>query len=169
MPVEPTGPEGLPYKNLRDLLSESATFQAWVGAANATEALARIHYHGFKAPLTKTRPYALVAPATFDSFHWEKTAGGASNHYSVSGRLVMTLAQDVDSEQDVDDQRTTFMNTTGPIIADVSRLSAVDDRLDMFMGDRPETAILTGKNDNQDKPIMVDSVYEIEFRGTVME
>lgn len=169
MPVEPTGVEGIPYKKLRDMISESAAFRTWVGAANVTEALDRIHYHGFKAPVTKLRPYALVGPSTVDGFSGRKIAGGSKNTYGVIYRLLMNLAEDVDNEQDVNDQRTTFFNTTGAIFVEVMALAGADEWLDIEGWDRPEGGMLTGKNDRQDHPVMIDSLYEFEFSGQALE
>ena len=41
MPVTPTGPVSLPLENLRVLLANCASWQSWVGAANATDAYVR--------------------------------------------------------------------------------------------------------------------------------
>lgn len=42
--VSPTGPLGLPFPRLAELLAASATYQTAVGAANAAEALETIQY-----------------------------------------------------------------------------------------------------------------------------
>lgn len=165
MAVVPTGIEGLPLKFLRELLAESATFQSWVGVGDASAALARIHYVGFSDPGSKTRPYAIVDVGVEDGFSLTKNAGGSSNSFGVGGILSMELIESVDTGQDIADQVVTFINTTGAIIREMSLLAGSDGFLDFMEVMRVLGPLESGKNDRQDLPESIDSLYAFRFAG----
>lgn len=60
MAVAFTGREGLLLEQARDLLAQSATFQAWVGAEAAAEAEASIALHQYEFTATDPRPFAWI-------------------------------------------------------------------------------------------------------------
>jgi hypothetical protein len=82
--------------NLRNALAASSAFQAWVGAADAAEALERIHLSALPLPppqkgeyteaeLASVLPCAIVHTVAFSAIHdatgsaWEYTHGGSIN------------------------------------------------------------------------------------------
>ena len=166
MAVVPTGNESLPLKALRELLSLSSAFRTWVGVANPTEALARIHYIGFDDPGSKTRPYAIVSFAIDAGWQLDKNAGGSVNNYGVGGLVVMELLMSVDTGQAIDEQVLTFANTTGAIITDMSKLSGSGALFDFSEVQRVEGPLLSWKDDKQDLPEGIDSLYAFRFTGS---
>jgi len=112
MPVTPTGPEAAPLAGLETMISESATFQAWVGAASATLAKASIHWVE-EDEGNLTRPYALI---DFADSNVDTISGvGLNNTYTTGGAFFVMFEWDVTAGLDWRDAFITFLNTMGAI------------------------------------------------------
>ena len=107
-----------PIKHLEALVASSETFQAWVGADNATDALARIYVVG-EDSANVTRPFAVVSWG--DEFGANKVAGGAKDHYKYDGSLWLRFESDV-SDDDADsheDAGRSHLGTVGDIVGEM--------------------------------------------------
>lgn len=163
MPVAPTGVEALPMLHLARLLAESGTFQSWVGAANSSQALLRIHYVGFDDPGDRPLPYAVIYPAEEEGWHEEKVAGGAGDVFQDGGRLVMWLLGNTNSELSNDDNYMTFLNMTGAIRAEMKALSGSDDWMSHIRIAREVGPSFSAKNDRPDLAEEIESIYVIDY------
>jgi hypothetical protein len=119
MTVTATGVISVPLSALRTMVSQSATFQTWVGAANAAAALASIHMVGL-AEADVARPFALVTLGD----NWRRTYAG-TNRFTMNGELFLVLEGEVDAANvdDFADAEFEFTNTVGGIIEDLEALS----------------------------------------------
>lgn len=128
MPTAPAGPLSLPLKYLRDQLAACSTFQTWVGALNATEALDSIFY---VATSTLTLPLAVVDWGR--SGRLDAEAGGTRTQFDQDGELTLLLRAGVTSS--ADDQQgeegIVFMNTVGNVLAELLQLAGVAAYLDL--------------------------------------
>lgn len=96
----PGGDIGLPLKYLGDLLANAAAWQTWTGAANATEALAKVFFAG--EPADNVPSIFAVAKNRPGTYTAEKIAVDAYRH---SGGFTLdfysaTPAEDQDSSGD---------------------------------------------------------------------
>jgi hypothetical protein len=122
----------------RATLAASATFQTWVGAADATEALDSIYDDGLPVPANKSsytkaelqalRPFAMIWTDEADGFSMERTAvSGPSSlmDWQSSGRLELHLEMDVPAElaDDPAGLDLSFRNTIGQIFDEVAVLA----------------------------------------------
>lgn len=126
--VAPAGIFSLPLKYLRDTLAASASFQVWVGAADATEAAARVFYVSTAA---MTLPLAVLDWGAGDL---EADAGGSRSWYRQEGELLLLLRGSVSSSEDADEaaEAMNFMNTIGVIVSEVLALSGQPGYLDVL-------------------------------------
>ena len=120
MAVTPSGPLSLPLDNLRTLLANCPSFQTWVGAADAAEALAAI---SLVAVETVERPLAIVMQAPGRGWASRQNAGGAANWFSQSGTLLILFEDDVEAEAIEPDAELTFTNLVGAIISEMQDLA----------------------------------------------
>jgi hypothetical protein len=96
---------------LRTAVSQSSTFQTWVGAANATGALARVYEI---AEDDWTLPCAVLDQGEIES---ESVALGVMERRGTLTVLLVSSA--VTASQTSGEQFRTFMNTAGAVIAEI--------------------------------------------------
>jgi len=131
--TEPAGRLMLAQNYLKATLAASATFQTWVEAEDATEALGSIHHDGLPDPtdpdkgytaaeLTALRPYALIWTQEQAGFSLARTA---YETWQESGRLKLLLIQDVPAAiaTDIAEADLRWKNTIGQIIDDLAALA----------------------------------------------
>jgi len=117
---------GTAVSALRDMVSNSATFQAWVGAANAAGALPRVYA---ERVVTPTRPFALTAR---DGINWTVTAGGTRKYLYDSGSIFLLFEDDYDETTYSDNWASAieaFDNSVENTMQEVLALSGLDDYL----------------------------------------
>lgn len=119
MTVAPAGFLSAPVADLRAMVAQSQTFRAWVGAADQSSALARVHT--IAAPRVEDLPMALVE---IGEHIRQRTmvAGGYSFETGAGSHLILTFRSDAEGS-DEPDAGFTFLNAIGGIIADVEKLS----------------------------------------------
>ena len=138
--------------SVRTVLSESETFQALVGASDASEALAYIHY-GRVVP--GDRPFALVSLAEWE---YQRVAGGAKSHFRpVSGAVAVLIAADISTEYvgDAGDAPENayleFLNRLEGVVVDLAAIAGVNQNLPIrHVGFWDEPPMLSGLNENDD-------------------
>lgn len=130
MPVTPTGIYSLPLEHLKNMLADSATFQSWVSAANATEAKDNIHLVGIDDENANS-PYATIDHG--DSWNIEKIAGGMGNHYIDSGTLRLYMESDIPAslKSTIGDAKIDFTNNIGAIVDEMLKLAGSDTYLNI--------------------------------------
>ena len=123
MAVTPTGFLSTPVDTLRTMLANSAAFQTWVGAADATAAKARIY------PFTidegsYTRPYAIV---TFGDggFSLNNVGTGAADSFQDRGQLRIFFEANVSAGNQGNhaDSVYEFTNQIGAVLSDIAALA----------------------------------------------
>lgn len=114
MPVTPTGILSLPLANLRTALSNVASFQAWVGAANAAEALGSI---GLVERDDLARPFVVID----DGDEWSAAMIDAGASFMDEGDVVLFFEDDVAAEHQgsESDAQLAFTNAVGEILEDL--------------------------------------------------
>ena len=123
--ITPAGLYSLPLHYLRLTLAGSATFQGWVGAANAAEALSYIFVNW--ATGATTPPYATVD--WWDNFGQEKIATGA--FFEGTGDLQLLIRGPRDTNATLSDAAYTFSNKLGAILAEMAALAGSPGYLDI--------------------------------------
>lgn len=114
---------------LRTALSQSATFQAWCGAADAAAALARIHDINLPAPAdgqaltaaeeTSRRPCAVVWTAPEEGYARHHVSTGTAHDWAESGRLMLQLEMVVPNGADYREAWLVFANAISGILDDL--------------------------------------------------
>ena len=117
-----TGPISLPIKYLRDTLAACPTFQAAVGAANATEAKTFIRIGAKKEDVP--RPFALINVAKFDSRYSNTDAWNAGK------ALHLLIEFPLDTDLDEESQRIDFYNQAGAICQELKNRSRTGEYLE---------------------------------------
>lgn len=103
----------------RDMLAAVTAFQTFVGAADATAALAYIHVAGVDAGYT--RPCAILGTAS--DLAALRYASGSHDFFDTPGRVIVLLeGEDVDDD-DLENSRLTFTNHVGAILSGLEALS----------------------------------------------
>lgn len=120
MAVEPTGYLGGPMASLRTMLSECASFQTWVGAEDATEALESIFYVALPRA-SVSRPFALVSSYPVEGWGMGLAAQGSGGVFRKRGQLFLLIedavaAENLDSKADAE---IVFLNNLGSVMADM--------------------------------------------------
>lgn len=125
----PTGMLSLPLSYLRDALADCAAFQAWTGAANATEAKGSIAY--VSAPSSLDLPFAVVGFGPSD--HALRGRGGLRNAFDSSGDLRLDFWGSVASSDlaDEGDEALGFLSTVGAILGELLELAGQAGYLDI--------------------------------------
>jgi len=120
MPVTASGMLSLPVANLRTLLSTVTSFQTWVGAVDAAEALLRIHEIEV-AQDSLTRPFAVVD----DGEEWTSARLDGGGAFRTEGALVLLLEEDVAvaNQASERDAQYAFTNAGGAILEELWSLS----------------------------------------------
>lgn len=136
--ADPAGSLSLAKKHLIDTLANVAAFQSFVGAADATEALARIYRAALPPPadnaesyspaeLANYRAYALVWTDEEEGF--QRVAVARSDHHDAneSGRFTLRLVRTIPAEivGDPDECELTFDNAIGQIIDGLFELAGL--------------------------------------------
>ena len=132
MAVEATGKMSLPLFYLRATVAGSSTFQTWVSADDATEALDSIYVVSVDKPTagwSSILPFAVVDWA--DNLSFRSYAGGIANEFTQSGDLFLTLWSAVDPTHSDADAAMTFLNTVGAIEAEMELLAGLGGYLDI--------------------------------------
>lgn len=126
----PAGIVSLPLKYLRDTIAASATFQTWVGALNATEALGSIHYVAV-AEADATLPLAVVDWGR--TVEWDAQALGSRREFLQEGELALLFRAGVTSSADdqLGEEGIVFMNKVGAVILEMLQLSGQATYLDI--------------------------------------
>lgn len=117
-PTDPTDQASLPLHYLRLTLAGSVTFQDWVGAANADEALEWIYA---VQTTVFTKPFAIVDWA--ENWQRNRNAGGARNYFITQGDLILQFRADVDPDHTEIQAAYAFMNKMGAITNEMEALS----------------------------------------------
>jgi len=112
--------------HLRTMLANCSAFQTWLGVANATAALAKIHHEALPPPASSAEQYTPAALATHRPFAivWTDEENGytrsslAAGAFDASGRLAVKLEQAVPSAVagDPGEADLRFKNSIGQII-----------------------------------------------------
>jgi len=130
--TDPAGGMSLAQEYLRTALADCSTFQAWVGAADQAEALARIYHEALPAPangneytlaeLQAYRPFALIWTSEQNGYSKRRLAVGT---WAESGRIMIRLEEDVDPQiaNDPAEVARRFRNTIGQIIDELCALT----------------------------------------------
>lgn len=126
----PKGPISLAEEYLRSTLADVTAFRTWCGAANQSEALARIHNDGLPAPAdledgyTKTElqsyaPYAIVETDEEDGYRMQFASVGDGYNYAEGGKLILRLVQIVAAgdKDDIEEAERKWKNSIGQIMA----------------------------------------------------
>jgi hypothetical protein len=131
--VTPTSSMARAVSSVISLVAASATFQARVGAANATEARAHIYGHEAYIPPTANadegvsglRPFAVVDIA--DRFEWLPMQMSCFIRLDVAGDVVLVLEDNAretwindDSEPSYSDSFVDFLNFAGGVADDMN-------------------------------------------------
>lgn len=110
----PAGIIGEPLAQLREMLSQSAAFQAWTGTANAAAAAARVHWMFSSGDATA--PYVVV---DFGERHEVQNAGGSVAAPKSVSELVALFADEAEEGDDDAEALIKFTNTVGAILLEV--------------------------------------------------
>lgn len=128
--LQPTGPIALPKSLVRDMLANSATFQARVGAFNAAGAYPKI----FRTFVRRDddehrslRPYATVL--TTPQVQYVLDSGGDKNYLLPEGTVGVLLLDNDRYETDIDASSTDFENFVGGVLVDLEAQAAVSGNL----------------------------------------
>ena len=115
-----SGPLSVPLDLLRTMLSESATFQTWVAAADATEALDSIHLVELEEG-DVVRPLAVIDIGE----EWSSTqfAAGVNGTFINSGQLLLFFEADVAEGATEGEAVIAFLDEVGGCIQDIQVLS----------------------------------------------
>jgi len=107
----PTGIFGGPMQALKAMFCASTTFQAWAGAANATEAEANV---AFVNVATAPDPMIFIA-------HYGQTMAQSKNNATAFAvqQSIYVLIEALATETDPDDSVIAFANLVGPVIREV--------------------------------------------------
>jgi len=118
MPLTPTGLISLPKSQLRTIVSGIAAFQARVGAANATAALARIYRTAMKVVLPDAsaeskRPFAVIC--TPDDLAARLDSVGPKHFLDARGGLSLYLTDRDRFPNDIEESTVDFENFVGAV------------------------------------------------------
>ena len=119
--VEPLNMLSKPLGLLRDMIANSATFQSWVGAIDATTAKPFIHF--IRPPNTFTRPLALIDFGK--EYNRQRTA---NDKFEPSGDIDLTFEEDITpaNTDNWQDAAFTFTNQIGKIIEEIEAVQGVN-------------------------------------------
>lgn len=126
--ITPAGPLSVPIALLRAAIAASTTFQAAVGAADATAALPRVMDEmpeGSWEDLKK--PFAVVRDG--EQLEAVRVAAGAQDYLRWSGTVEVTFVADDGGQAPAGgeaDAKTAFRNFAGGVMHDVAQNAGVD-------------------------------------------
>ncbi len=123
-----SGPLSLPMEHLKTLLSNSATFQSWVGAADAAEALASIYMVRVDEE-TFTRPLAVIDIG--EKYYSNIRSGGGANFFQKRGELLLMFEADVVEGSTSEEAVLNFLDNVGGCLADMEELSGTPEFLSL--------------------------------------
>lgn len=123
MSVTPADIISLPLKYLRDTIAASATFQSWVGAANAAAALAYVHA---VVATDGTPPFVVV---DWGNYRRVKDSFGEHHNYRTEGDLRVVVRGPIAHADDAD-AAFEFFNKLGAIIGEMEEISGTAGYLD---------------------------------------
>lgn len=134
MTVSLTGELNADLTRLTTSLKNSASFQTWVSATNATEALAYIHSYANDAFEQDRFALVYLAPG------WRRQLVDSGNEFVTDAQVVLHLQSLApDAYPDMGDRARWMTNTLGAIMADVESVSASGGTyLNMFAWEVPE-------------------------------
>lgn len=129
MPVTPDGPISLSIAALRSMVSKSATFQTWVGAANETLALARVFTVAALpyddageydiATIVALRPYVLINLHSRQGFRYSRDS---NDSFIDHGQLTIHFEANISAgtnASNYQDVITTFTNNVGKTLSEI--------------------------------------------------
>lgn len=128
--LAPTGPIALPKSLVRDMLANSTTFQARVGAFNAAGAYPKIfspYVRREDDEHRSLRPYAVVLTAP--ELRLVLDSGGDKNYLLPEGTVGVLLVDNDRFETDVDASATAFENFVGGVIDDIEAQAGLSGNL----------------------------------------
>lgn len=114
MPVTPTGILSEPLATLRSAIAACPSFQSWVGAADATAALDRIHL--LVAPADGPYPFALI---DFGDVARERQAITSASRWKMRAGSDVLVWFKAEASGDEPDATFTFTNALGAILAEL--------------------------------------------------
>lgn len=159
--VAPTGIVSKAQGNMRTLLSESAAFQTWVGAANATEALDSIYLIEGPA-VSASRPLAVIGPG--DKFSMDAIAGGVISEYWHSGVVQIWFEDDVADALNEPDAWFTFTNTMGAILADLVNPTDTDSVMNITQIEQIFGPARTAEEERQTGIDVMNTAYDFTWQ-----
>lgn len=167
MAVTPTGFLSLVPANLEESLSQSSTFQTFVGhTGNATAAKAHIYWIGMTASEigAAERPYAVISVGEIEL---SKIAGGAQWNYQASGAPGFLLYADVNTAASIKDQFVTMLNALGAI---VKEMAANTGPMGYYSFDRAHLSVrLTNEDEHADEPEAIEASCLFPYDGSPIE
>jgi hypothetical protein len=130
MALTGTGAICLPLENMRTLLAACDSFQDFVEAGDATEALASVSLFREESD-SLTKPCAVVVWSESDSHSIEQVASGGNNLFTDSGCCdVFFLADVSDSYKDsLPESFVSFLNAVGAVLDEIKELAGLDEYL----------------------------------------
>ena len=146
MAFDPTSRDRLPEKHVRALISRSETWQTWTGTANATDALAFVHYEENTDPANDVPPWAIVAMEEGSQSSELRALGD----HEIRGRVMIRFIGDVDETKDLDEQLGVFEGN----VSDVKEEMVLDARTYGFRLDSAvfvDKAMLAGIEDKKSR------------------
>ena len=148
MTITPTGPLAIPAERLREIVSQSATFQTEGGFADAAAAKDRIFFKDATGDVDP--PWAVISTGVV--LDLSLVAGGFQNWLRPSGDLVLLLAKrtNPDFYEDLIQADWDASNLIGGVMIDIAILAGKD--LEDGSGDLAITSISLigfGENDEQ--------------------
>ncbi|KPK71187.1 MAG: hypothetical protein AMJ84_06490, partial [Acidithiobacillales bacterium SM23_46] len=115
MATVPKYVQALPAEHLRNLISSSAAFQAWVGAANESAALSWIFYADVPT-IPANGIFVCIGPPQDEEDSFRLTSRGAPNDYAVAGRLHFVVRAKRTTTDSIADQVLAFWNAIGLMV-----------------------------------------------------
>lgn len=126
MTIQAEGPLSWAYQGLAKLIAACPNFQTAIGASDAAEALARIHYPKVKLTsqdgddVIAERPWCLITMDQTCEWNYDFATQRANGDLIVSFEL--PIASDID--EDSDDALKAFANLIGLIFVDMGNLKS---------------------------------------------
>lgn len=140
---------------MRDMVAASATFQAWCGAANATEALDSIVFYQLAAA-NDFWPKCIV---THDGVHQGQATGPGATFADQLSILLHFEGEPVDGDTDAEAEAA-FTETLGAIIHEIRQQNGIGGRVQIIEYSMVIPAMVTyGAMDTENRRIQAAYVF----------